>query len=180
MNSGAEQATIAPERGLAHDLGRRPHLDGQTLVRRERITSRCSAGHGASVVLLAAPAGYGKTSALHQWADVDTRPFAWVTLDDRHNDPAVLVHSVAAALDEIEPLGESVFAPLLVPSPSLWNALIPRLSEALRERPATSRSGSRRDRGFWSTRRRSRATPRPSSTSSPAARSRPTKARSSS
>ena len=61
-------------------------------------------------------------------------PFAWVTLDERHNDPAVLVHSVAAALDEIEPLGESVFAPLLVPSPSLWNALIPRLSEALRER----------------------------------------------
>ena len=33
------------------------------------------------VVLLSAPAGYGKTTLLALWAERDERPFAWVTLE---------------------------------------------------------------------------------------------------
>ncbi len=48
------------------------------LVNRLRATTR-------HVVLLTAPAGYGKTTVLAQWAARDSRPFAWVSVDERDN-----------------------------------------------------------------------------------------------
>ena len=89
------------------------------------------------MVLVAAPAGYGKTTFLAQWEDADERPFAWITLDERYDDPVLLLGSIAAAVDEIEPLDDAVFAPLLSPRPNLWKVVVPRLCHALRqcERP---------------------------------------------
>ena len=55
----------------------------------------------ASVVTLVAPAGYGKTTLLAQWAERDRRPFAWLSLDERDDDPAALVAQLAAALDRL-------------------------------------------------------------------------------
>ena len=52
----------------------------------------------AQLVTLVAPAGYGKTSLLCDWAAEDARPFAWVTLDREHNDPACLENSLTVAL----------------------------------------------------------------------------------
>ena len=57
------------------------------------------------VVTIVAPAGYGKTTALTQWAIRDERPFAWVTLDERDDDPIVLLRHVAAALDGLHASG---------------------------------------------------------------------------
>src|SRR3954451_13781716 len=39
-----------------------------------------------NVVLLAGPAGYGKTTLLRQWAQEDERPFTWLSLDESDND----------------------------------------------------------------------------------------------
>jgi LuxR family maltose regulon positive regulatory protein len=49
-------------------------------------------------VIISAPAGYGKTSLLGEWAEHDERPFAWVMLDRGDNDPLRLLGRVAAAL----------------------------------------------------------------------------------
>jgi len=68
-----------------------------SLVNRLRVTTSESA---ATVV---APAGYGKTTLLAQWAERDSRTFAWVTLDERDNDPIVLLRHIAAALEVDEP-----------------------------------------------------------------------------
>ena len=89
------------------------------------------------MVLVAAPAGYGKTTFLAQWEDADERPFAWITLDERYDDPVLLLGSIAAAVDAIEPLDDAVFAPLLAPRPNLSDVVVPRLCHALRqcERP---------------------------------------------
>ena len=58
-------------------------------------------------MLLTAPAGYGKTTLLAEWAAEDDRPFVWVTLVDADNDPALFVASVIDALDEMkETVGE--------------------------------------------------------------------------
>ena len=59
--------------------------------------------HRSQVVLLTAPAGYGKTTLLAQWARRDARPFAWVTADD-WTDDTTLAHFLAAAIapDEVE------------------------------------------------------------------------------
>jgi LuxR family transcriptional regulator, maltose regulon positive regulatory protein len=82
-------------------------------------------------VVLTAPAGYGKTTVLAQWAVRDSRPFAWVSVDDRDNDPIVLLRHVALALHGIEPLPQKVLDALAAPGPSVWTSAIPRLGSAL-------------------------------------------------
>src|SRR5204862_2231771 len=48
--------------------------------------------------VMRAPAGYGKTTVLHQWAAAERRPVAWVDVTDADNDPDVLLSSVTAAV----------------------------------------------------------------------------------
>jgi LuxR family maltose regulon positive regulatory protein len=55
------------------------------------------------LALVVAPAGYGKTTALSEWAEKDGRPFAWLDLGDEDNDAAHLLASITLALDDIEP-----------------------------------------------------------------------------
>ena len=62
------------------------------------------------LVLLVAPAGYGKTTLLSQWAQQDRRPFAWVTLDEDDNEPLKLLASIVSVLDEIEPVDTEALA----------------------------------------------------------------------
>jgi LuxR family maltose regulon positive regulatory protein len=83
------------------------------------------------IAILTAPAGYGKTTVLAQWAVRDSRPFAWVSVDDRDNDPIVLLRHVALALHGIEPLAQDVLETLAAPGPSVWTSAIPRLGSAL-------------------------------------------------
>jgi LuxR family transcriptional regulator, maltose regulon positive regulatory protein len=52
----------------------------------------------APLALLVAPAGYGKTTLLTEWAECDPRPFTWVRVDRGHEDPSALIASVAAAV----------------------------------------------------------------------------------
>ena len=131
------ESPSVPTRDLLRHHGRRPHLAERELVPRERVLAPRLERLEESMVLVAAPAGYGKTTFLAQWEDADERPFAWITLDERYDDPVLLLGSIAAAIDEIEPLDETVFAPLLSPRPNLWDVVVPRLCHALRqcERP---------------------------------------------
>jgi LuxR family maltose regulon positive regulatory protein len=59
----------------------------------------------AKLVLVQAPAGYGKTIAVAQWrgAAIQGRPFAWVSLDRGDDDPAHLWWHVACALQRASP-----------------------------------------------------------------------------
>jgi LuxR family transcriptional regulator, maltose regulon positive regulatory protein len=55
----------------------------------------------AALTLIVAPAGFGKTSLLADWADVDPRPFAWVAIDLQDNDPTMLWSYIATALGRV-------------------------------------------------------------------------------
>ena len=78
-----------------------------------------------------APAGYGKTTLLSQWAERNGQAFAWVSLDERDNDPKVLLTYVAEALDAVEPIDERVFDALASPGSSVPGSVVPRLGSAL-------------------------------------------------
>jgi LuxR family maltose regulon positive regulatory protein len=52
-------------------------------------------------VVLAAPAGYGKTTTLLEWAQHDERPFAWVSLGPSDDDAEQLRASLARATDPL-------------------------------------------------------------------------------
>ncbi|MFV8049998.1 AAA family ATPase [Mycobacterium sp. 48b] len=60
------------------------------------------------LVVVAAPAGYGKTTVVAQWDDADDRPFAWARLDNLDNDPAHLLLHLATALNQIKPIDPAV------------------------------------------------------------------------
>ncbi len=49
------------------------------------------------IVGITAPAGYGKSTLLTEWAWVEDRPVASVSLDRFDDDPATLLTSLAAA-----------------------------------------------------------------------------------
>ena len=66
-------------------------------VRPDRLVSQLQAARSVPLVLLVAPAGYGKTTLLEQWDAADERPFIWTSASglsdevDALDQPAVVV-----------------------------------------------------------------------------------------
>src|SRR5215216_4689174 len=65
----------------------RPVAAPPTAVSRTRLTTLLGDPATAPVTTLVAPAGYGKTTVLGQWAAAEPRPVAWLTIDPGDNDP---------------------------------------------------------------------------------------------
>ena len=103
-------------------------------VRRSLLIERLARGEPRPVVSVVAPAGYGKTTLLAQWAERNGQAFAWVSLDERDNDPKVLLTYIAEALDAVEPVGRRVFDALASPGSSVPGSVVPRLGAALAAR----------------------------------------------
>jgi LuxR family maltose regulon positive regulatory protein len=80
-------------------------VDG--FVPRRRLVRRLIASRRASLVLLAAPTGFGKTCLLSEWSEVDERPFAWVTLQKSDNDVAQMAARITQALAAIDNTGST-------------------------------------------------------------------------
>jgi LuxR family maltose regulon positive regulatory protein len=109
-----------------------PLLAGR--VSRTALVNRLRAAGAFPLVLVVAPAGYGKTTLLSQWANRDVRPFAWVSIDERDNDPVEFLRHVAAALDRVEPIPASALEPLCLDGKSVLTRALPRLAEAITSR----------------------------------------------
>jgi len=84
------------------------------------------------LVVLTAPAGYGKTTVLNQWSAADGREFAWVTVEQADEDPVRLAGRIARALHRIEPLDPAVFRALAVGDGSRHVVALPHLLASLR------------------------------------------------
>jgi LuxR family transcriptional regulator, maltose regulon positive regulatory protein len=100
-------------------------------VGRLPLIERLAEGHPGPVVSVVAPAGYGKTTLLAQWAECGGQAFAWVSVDEGDNDPKVLLRYVAEALDAVEPIDRRVFDALASPGSSVPGSVVPRLGSAL-------------------------------------------------
>ena len=70
---------------------------------RPRLLERLTEGTARELTLICAPAGFGKTSLLGDWARHSRQPVAWLSLDGGDSDPARFWRYVAAALDELRP-----------------------------------------------------------------------------
>jgi LuxR family transcriptional regulator, maltose regulon positive regulatory protein len=100
------------------------------IVARTMLVDRLLASDRVPVVCVVAPAGYGKTTLLAQWAQRTPHRVGWVSVDQRDNDPAVLLTYLAVALDRIEPIEPSVFRALAGPGTSIVGA-VTRLTAAM-------------------------------------------------
>ena len=99
-------------------------------IARSSLVDRLAREDLHPIVSLVAPAGYGKTTLLAQWAARAGRAFAWVSVSERDNDPKVLLSYVAAALDQVHPVGERVFEALASPVTSVPGSVVPRVGAA--------------------------------------------------
>jgi LuxR family transcriptional regulator, maltose regulon positive regulatory protein len=106
------------------------------IVRRNVLVDRLRAST-APVVAITAPAGYGKTTLLAEWAERDRRPFAWVSIDEADADPVVFLGHVAVALDRVESIDPGVFETIASPTGISPRRVLSRLGSALsmRTRP---------------------------------------------
>jgi len=78
---------------------------GAQLVHRAALLDALSAGRRCKLTLLSAPAGWGKTTLLAQWAlgAGEDQRFGWLSLDPSDNDPVWFWMYVVAALQKISP-----------------------------------------------------------------------------
>ena len=97
---------------------------GGDQVKRPRILQALDAGESAALILVAAPAGYGKTTAVRAWCESREGAFAWVTLDEGDNDPVRLWTYVATAVDRVrQGLGRGALQTLSVAGSSVEHAV---------------------------------------------------------
>jgi LuxR family maltose regulon positive regulatory protein len=119
--------------GLAFDLLasklRRPLMRPGT-VRRSLLLDRLMRDDSVPIVSVVAPAGYGKTTLLSQWAERNGQAFAWVSVEEPDNDPRVLLTYIAKALDAVGPIDQRVFDALASPVSSVPGSVAPRLGAA--------------------------------------------------
>ncbi|MGO9142974.1 MAG: hypothetical protein ACLP70_16225, partial [Streptosporangiaceae bacterium] len=99
-------------------------------MRRSSLVERLARCDPGLIVSVVAPAGYGKTTLLSQWAEGNGQAFAWVSVDEGDNDAKVLLRYVAEALDAVEPIDARVFDALASPGSSVPGSVVPRLGSA--------------------------------------------------
>ena len=99
-------------------LATKLHVPGPRpgLVPRPRLAQRLDEGLAQGLVLVCAPAGYGKTVLLADWARQGGSPAGWLSLDAADNDPARFWRHAVAALDRAHPGIEERVGPLLGPA----------------------------------------------------------------
>jgi LuxR family maltose regulon positive regulatory protein len=94
------------------------------LVLRPRLSERLDRGAASKLMLVSAPAGFGKTTLLTEWLTAgpagpgDERLVAWLSLDRADNDPASFwTYLIAALRTAASGVGETALTLLQAPRP---------------------------------------------------------------
>jgi LuxR family maltose regulon positive regulatory protein len=102
------------------------------VVPRPHLIARLTAGLTAPLTLVAAGAGFGKTTSLALWLQQTGRATAWVTLDTEDNDPGHWLRYLIAALQTLVPtIGTTTLALLASPQPPPIESLLTMLINGL-------------------------------------------------
>jgi LuxR family maltose regulon positive regulatory protein len=105
-------------------------------VPRPRLVQALRRGLAWGRILICAPAGFGKTALLADWARSVGQPVAWLSLDAGDSDPARFWRYVIAALDQAQPGIAERLGPLLgPPAPRSFEGLVTALINELALQP---------------------------------------------
>ena len=103
------------------------------LVSRLRLVERLNEGLNRKLILISAPAGFGKTTLVSEWVQAMGRAappiaIAWLSLDEGDNDPARFLAYMIAALRTIEAnIGKGALSALQSPQPPPTEAVLTSL-----------------------------------------------------
>ncbi len=103
------------------------------LVSRRRLFDRLEAGSHRKLALISAPAGFGKTTLVAEWACGSAREVAWLSLDEGDNDPVQFLQYLCAALQQVDgSIGQTLLpilrSPQFPPPQNLITTLVNDLS----------------------------------------------------
>jgi LuxR family transcriptional regulator, maltose regulon positive regulatory protein len=109
-----------------------------SLVEREHLLTCLDEALATRLLLLSAPAGFGKTTLLSTWANRHQAQVAWLSLEELDNTPTRFWVALIAALrrcPRLSPyLGETVLARLQSPQPPPLSSLLTALLHELESR----------------------------------------------
>ncbi len=95
-----------------------------TVIRR-RLTERLSKGMYRKLTLIAAPAGYGKTTLVCDWLADCGRPAAWLSLEVEDREITRFLTYLISAFQTLSPhIGEGALAVLRSPEPATAEAIL--------------------------------------------------------
>ena len=102
-------------------------------VVRQPLLSRLSEDRPARLVVISAPAGWGKTCLLRDWRLADTASrTAWVSVDPGDNDPVRFWAHVIASVAGVSPgFGAAALPVLTAPGAGSTDAVLPMLVNEL-------------------------------------------------
>ncbi len=102
------------------------------LISRPRLIDRLNEGLNHRLILIAAPAGYGKTTLLGNWVAQCGGAVAWLSLDEADNDPVRFLTYLIAAVQTIEAqFGQDIMTGLRSPQPPALEDWLPVLVNQL-------------------------------------------------
>ena len=101
------------------------------IIERSNLNRKLAAGLNSKLVLVTAPAGYGKTTLLSNHFESTNRPTAWVSLDARDNEPIRFWSYYIAAIQTVYPTQGKTAQAMLISSqsPPIENVLVGMLNE---------------------------------------------------
>ena len=108
------------------------------LVSRARLLRQLENGlaAGRELTLVSAPAGFGKTTLLSEWAHRTARPVSWLALEESENDPVLflryLLESIRKSAEAVSPV---LLRLLQSPQPLPPQSLLPPLLNELARVP---------------------------------------------
>lgn len=98
------------------------------VVLRLRLIERLNEGMHCKLTLISAPAGFGKTTLVSEWIAGCGRQVAWLSLDERDNNPFRFLTYFIAALQTIRPnIGAGVLGTLQSPQPPSTESVLTTL-----------------------------------------------------
>ena len=101
------------------------------IIRRPRLTSLLAASVDLPLVVVSAPAGYGKTTLLVDWLEHDLRTVAWVSLDGADDDVTTLMTSIVTGVRRVRELDDATSRELASPVVSVLGRVVPGLAASI-------------------------------------------------
>src|SRR5579875_599309 len=141
LHSGmSARSAMSPLPECLHDVRvatklHQPRLRTQ-LVRRTHLIQQLQQGMEASLTLISAPAGFGKTTLLAQWQASTRIPVAWLSLEPEDNDPPRFLAYLIAALQTLDAQMGTTALELLGQQPAPPEAVLAVLINDLMSRDA--------------------------------------------
>ncbi len=94
------------------------------IVRRQRLLDKVN-GAPRKLILVAAPAGFGKSTLVVDWLRDCDHKHAWLSLDERDNDPALFLRYLVSAFQSLESsIGKKIIPLLSATTQPPWEPLL--------------------------------------------------------